>query len=93
MKQQILEELQKIPKWKVTTYKNLALKFWVHPRKISQTMRYNKDPITYPCYKVIASTWKISWYNTERWVEEKIEKLKNDWIEVIDWKISDKYII
>ena len=34
IKKQILEYLQSIPKGKVTTYKNIALKFWVHPRKV-----------------------------------------------------------
>jgi O6-methylguanine-DNA--protein-cysteine methyltransferase len=57
---QILEYLQKIPKGKITSYKFLADKFCVHPRKIASVMRYNKDPITYPCYKVLAQSGKIS---------------------------------
>ncbi len=93
MKQEILNYLLTIPKWKVTTYKNIANIFGVHPRTVSQTMRYNKNPEIFPCYKVIASTWKISWYNTSRWVEEKIEKLKNDGIEVINWVVDKKFII
>lgn len=93
MKQEILNYLLTIPKWKVTTYKNIANIFNIHPRAVSQTMRYNKNPEIYPCYKVIASTWKISWYNTSRWVEEKIEKLKNDGIEVVNWVIDQKFII
>lgn len=92
-KQRILEYLKTIPKWKVSTYKNIALRFWIHPRWVAQIMRYNKDPMVYPCYKVIASSWKISWYNTEKWVDEKVEKLKEDWIKVIDWKVPDKYVI
>lgn len=90
-KSQILNFLQTIPKCKVSTYKLIADKFGVHPRAVASVMRYNKDPIKYPCYKVIANNWKISWYNTERWVEEKIEKLQRDWIEVINWKIDKKY--
>jgi alkylated DNA nucleotide flippase Atl1 len=91
IKSQILSYLQTIPKGKVSTYKLIAEKFWVHPRSVAQVMRYNKDPITYPCYKVIAHDWKISWYNTERWVQEKIEKLEKDGIEIINWKINNKY--
>ena len=49
IKKQILEYLQSIPKGKVTTYKNIALKFWVHPRKVAMIMKHNKDPIKYPC--------------------------------------------
>ena len=89
----ILEYLQKIPKGKITSYKFLADKFWVHPRKIAAVMRYNKDPIKYPCYKVLSHSWNISWYNTNRWVEEKIEKLMIDGIEVIDGNVDKKYFI
>lgn len=91
IKSQILQFLQTIPKGKVSTYKLIADKFGVHPRTVSSAMRYNKDPIKYPCYKVIANDWKISGYNTERWVEEKIEKLERDGIEVVDWKIDKNY--
>jgi len=93
MKQEILDYLLTIPIWKVTTYKNIWIIFSCHPRKVSQTMRYNKFPEIYPCYKVIASSWKISWYNTKRWVEEKIEKLQKEGIEVINWFIDKKFII
>lgn len=93
LKQKVLDELLKIPHWKVTTYKNLALKFDTHPRAVAQIMRYNKDPIKYPCYKVIASTGKISGYNTERWVIEKVEKLRADGIPIIGMKIASDYIV
>lgn len=93
MKQKVLEYLQTIPKWKVTTYKNLAKIFEVHPRKIAMIMKYNKEPEKYPCYKVVASDWKISGYNTERWVPEKIEKLEKEGILIIDGKILEEFII
>lgn len=89
----ILKYLCEIPRWKITSYKNLAIKFWVHPRKIASVMKYNKDPIIYPCYKVLADSWKISWYNTDRWVNEKIEKLQADWIEIKNWQVDKKYFI
>lgn len=87
----ILSFLQTIPKGKVSTYKLIAGKFGVHPRAVASVMRFNKDPIKYPCYKVVAHDGKISWYNTERWVEEKIEKLEKDWIEIINGKVLKKY--
>lgn len=90
---EILEYLQTIPKGKITSYKFLAGKFEVHPRKIASVMRYNKDPITYPCYKVLAESGKISGYNTNRWVEEKIEKLEADWIAIINGIVEKKYFI
>jgi O6-methylguanine-DNA--protein-cysteine methyltransferase len=65
----------------------------VHPRKVAQVMRYNKFPNIYPCYKVIASDWKISWYSGEWWVEGKIERLRKDWVEVKGGKVGEEYII
>lgn len=92
-KEQILCYLQTIPKGKVTTYKHIAQKFGVHPRAVASVMRYNKDPITFPCYKVIASSRKISGYNTKRGVSEKVEKLIADGVRIVDGKIGEEYII
>lgn len=89
--QEILEYLQKIPKWKVSTYKLMADAFWVHPRKISQTMRYNKFPEIYPCYKIVAHNGNISGYSGDGWVEAKIKKLQNDGVEVLNGKVDEKY--
>ena len=89
----ILKFLQTIPKGKVASYKIIADKFGVHPRKIASVMRYNKEPWTYPCYKVVADSGKISGYNTERWVSEKVEKLLSDGIEIKNNSIEKKYFI
>lgn len=91
LREKVLEYLLTIPVWKVSTYKILAEKFKVHPRTIASIMKYNKEPSIYPCYKVIASDGKLSGYNTLGWVEEKIEKLQNDRIEIINGKIDRKY--
>ena len=56
-------------------------------------MKYNKDPIKYPCYKVLASSWKISGYNTDRWVPEKIEKLLVDGIKIENNIVEKKYFL
>lgn len=93
IKQDILEYLLGVPKWKVMTYKTLANVFWVHPRKVAMTMKYNDHPWVFPCYKVIAHSWKVSWYNSWEWSSTKIEMLRADGIEVIDGKVDKKYII
>jgi len=41
------------------TYKSLAEVFDVHPRKIAMTMKYNKYPDIYPCYKIISASGKL----------------------------------
>ena len=89
IKNEVLEYLKNIPKWNVSTYKILANIFQVHPRTIASIMKQNKNQDKFPCYKVISSNGSLGWYNL--WLEEKIKRLKNDWIEIIDWKIDKKY--
>ncbi len=89
---QVLEYLQKLAKWKVTTYKILADKFGVHPRKIASIMKYNKNPDIYPCYKVVSNDLKISGYSAYDWVYSKIRMLENDGIKIIDWKVLVEYV-
>lgn len=91
--QKILEFLCEMPKWKVSSYKNLWVRFGVHPRKIASVMKYNKNPVIYPCYKILADSGKISGYNTDRWIEEKIEKLQSDGIKVVKGIVDKKYFI
>ena len=91
--QKILKALLEIPQWKVMTYKTLADMFWVHPRKVAMTMKYNKHPEIYPCYKVISHSWNISWYSGKDGIRWKISRLQEDGIQIIDWKIDKKYII
>jgi len=91
--QKILEFFLEIPKVKVSSYKNLWIRFNVHPRKIASVMKYNENPEIYPCYKILADSGKISGYNTDRWIEEKIEKLQSDGIEVIKGIVDKKYFI
>ena len=57
--QNILEFLQTIPRGKVVTYKSLADRFDVHPRKIAMVMKHNKKPDIYPCYKVIKTSGEL----------------------------------
>jgi len=93
IQQDILEYLLWIPKGKVMTYKTLADVFWVHPRTVAAAMKYNKDPLIFPCYKVIAHSGKVSGYNAGEWQKTKIELLRADGIEVVDGKIEKEFII
>jgi O6-methylguanine-DNA--protein-cysteine methyltransferase len=91
--QEILEALLEIPDWKVTSYKNLAIKFWVHSRRIASVMKMNKHPDIYPCYKVISHSWNLSWYSWPDGTNSKISMLEADWIKVVDWKIGSDFIV
>ena len=89
----ILEYIRDMPKWKVTTYKNIWKLFWVHPRKVARVMSQNKQPDIYPCYKVVSASGKLGWYSAFEGVSTKIKRLKKDWIEINNGKINSKYII
>jgi O-6-methylguanine DNA methyltransferase len=87
----VLELLTKIPKGKVTTYGELARAAGTSPRAVGQIMRHNSDPITYPCYKVVASDGRVHGYSgcmKGAKVNRKISLLKNDGIEISNGKID-----
>ncbi|MDD5769652.1 MAG: TfoX/Sxy family protein [Candidatus Gracilibacteria bacterium] len=86
---EVLEYLKTIPKGKVITYKVLASIFKVHSRTIASIMKQNRNQDLYACYKVIMSDGSLGGYNLG--IDEKIKKLQNDGIEVIDGRISKKY--
>ncbi len=82
--------LQTIPKGKVTTYGALAKRFGTSPRAIASMLHANRELDKYPCYKVIHTDGRIGWY---RWcVDNKIKKLNNDGIDVLDWIVKKDYI-
>ncbi len=89
IKFQIYKFLQTIPKWKVVSYKTIADKFNIHPRYVGKIMNQNQNLDIYPCYKVIRSDWNLWWYWP--WCEEKIKRLKSNWIQIIDNKIDKTY--
>ena len=89
IKLEIYKFLQTIPKWKVVSYKTIADKFGIHPRYAGRIMNQNQEPDKYPCYKVIQSDWTLWWYGL--WCEDKIRRLENDGIEIVDEKIDKKY--
>ncbi|NDK10300.1 MGMT family protein [Candidatus Gracilibacteria bacterium] len=93
LKQDILEELQRIPVGKVMTYKTMADKFKVHPRKVAMVMKHNEFPDIYPCYKVISHSGKLGGYSGKNGIHGKVQRLRDDGIEVVDGKIDPKYII
>ena len=86
--------LRKIPKGKVTTYKELARATKSSPRAIGSVMRYNKNPKRYPCYKVIKSDGSIGGYSGQtkgKNIRKKISLLTRDGIKIKNDKIDKKY--
>ena len=72
--------LKKIPKGKVATYKELAQVCGTSPRAIGRIMAQNKDPLNYPCYKVVSSDGRICGYSGRGGLRGKQALLKKDGI-------------
>ncbi len=85
--------LLKIPKDKVTTYKEIAQQLRVHPRFAGRIIGSNPDGDTYPCYKVVYSNGGIGGYGggDPRKIREKIRRLKKDGIVIKNEKIAKKF--
>ena len=79
--------LKKIPKGKVATYKELAQV----PRAIGRIMAQNKDPLNYPCYKVVSSDGRICGYSGRGGLRGKQALLKKDGIRVKNGRIDKEH--
>ncbi len=87
--------LAKIPKGKVTTYKELARATKSSPRAIGRVMRHNPHPELYPCYKVIRSDGTIGGYDgciKGKKIAKKTTLLCKDGIKIINGKIDSSFI-
>ena len=83
--------LKKIPRWKVTTYKELARVCNTSPRAIGRIMAKNPDPLHYPCYKVVSSKGELCGYSGKGGLEGKKKLLEKEGIRVENGKIDKKY--
>lgn len=86
-KEKLWRLLKKIPKGKVTTYKQLAIALGASPRAIGSMLRSNKNPNTIPCYKVVSSNGGVGGYSLG--VKEKIKRLKSDGIKTKNKRIEN----
>ncbi len=86
-----LELLKKIPKGKVVSYKELARFCRTSPRAIGTIMKYNKDPVNCPCYKVVKYDGRIGNYSGKGRMKGKIALLRKDGIDVNDGRIGKVY--
>ena len=91
LKNKCYELLKKVPKGKVTTYKELAKKLNTKAyRLIGTYMKQNQDK-NIPCHRVIKSTGEIGEYNKGK--NQKIILLKKEGIQIKKDKIDlSKYL-
>ena len=86
--EEIYRLLRKIPKGKVSTYKEISRVTGIHPRAVGVILNKNKDPENVPCYKIVKSEGKIGGYALG--VKKKIELLEKDGIKIKNNKIDLK---
>jgi methylated-DNA-[protein]-cysteine S-methyltransferase len=91
--EKVYTQLRKVPKGKVTTYKELAkaLKTKAY-RAVGQAMRHNPYAPEVPCHRVVASDGTIGGFSgkkTGKAIQDKISMLKKEGIEFEKNKIKD----
>ena len=88
-KEKLWEELEKIPKGEVVTYKELAKKLNSSPRGVSKMLSTNKNPIKVPCHRAVCSNGKIGGYTYKgkQNQKKKIELLKKEGVKIINGKV------
>lgn len=80
IQQQLYELLRMIPKGKVSTYKDMAMRLGVptKSRWIGRLLGMNDQPHAYPCYKVVASDGSLTGYSAAGGIITKRTKLEAD---------------
>ncbi len=91
--EKIYEVLRKVPRGKVTTYKNLAEKIGSKAyRAVGQAMRNNPFAPEVPCHRVVRSDGRVGGFmgkTTGKEIQKKIEMLTSEGVEIIDGKVAD----
>ena len=86
--------LDKIPKGKVVTYKQIAIMLGNKnlARVVGNVLHKNPLPLIHPCYKVVNSKGELAKNFGYGGIEKQKEMLINDGIEVIEYKVNlNKY--
>jgi len=84
--------VRKIPKGKVSTYKDLLEKVNLHPRTIGKILKTNLDPIKTPCHRVVKSNGSLGGYFGNQ-TRAKAKILQKEGIEIERGKIDlDRYL-
>ena len=90
----VYELCRKIPKGKVTTYKNIAKRLKTKAyRAVGTALRKNKKPIIIPCHRVVNSDGTVGSYKGIKNSKEKIRLLKKEGVEIRNKSVDlEKYL-
>lgn len=80
--------LKKIPHGKVVTYKELARVCKTSPRAIGRVMASNTDPVSFPCYKVVASNGDLCGYSGPGGLKRKRKLLETSGVEFKNCRVD-----
>lgn len=86
----VLRLVKKIPRGKVTTYKEIGKAFHKRGqiyRAVGRALKENIYPVKIPCHRVVCSDGSIGGYS--RGIKKKIALLKKEGIEIKNNKIID----
>ena len=89
--QQVWELCKKIPKGKVTTYKEIGKKLGKGQvyRAVGNALKKNPDAPNTPCHRVVKSDGSLGGYCGEMNSSKKITLLRKEGIEVIQGRVKD----
>ncbi len=86
--EKVLNLTQKIPKGKVTTYKEIAKALNTKAyRAVGNVLNKNKNPVVIPCHRVVKSTGEVGGYSLG--INKKIQLLKKEGIKIEHNKIKN----
>ena len=93
--QKVYSVCQKIPRGKVTTYKEIAQVLNTEGyRAIGQALRCNPYAPLVPCHRVVKSDGSVGGFKGKRVgkeIEEKRRLLENEDVSIVNGKIAQKY--
>ncbi len=85
--EQVFRLVQKIPKGKITTYKEIGSKLGLNPREVGRILSKNENLRGIKCYKVVGTNREIGGYKLGK--TEKIRKLRREGIKIKKGKIMN----
>ena len=85
----VFELIKKIPRGKVVTYKQIALRIGIkNPRLVGAILNTNTNPAIYPCHRVVRSDRTVATGYAFGGPDKQIELLKLEGVSIVNGKID-----
>ena len=83
----VLELTKKIPKGRVSSYKEISRMLKIHPRQVAIILSRNPHPVRIPCHRIVHADGRVGGY-TPKGKDEKIKLLKKEGVKIINGKVD-----